>query len=420
MVRKIKWFLFTLAAVLAVSFSPARSALAATSYSTDSTYASNSYFTLNGLSLANSVGYELSDYESIVTSVNGSLVNSQNISYATAHISFPLTLTYLGTDNYGTFYFRLPLTFTRSFTQGITVIDKTVSISSPYDSISVVLMPSTGGSTYYLSVYGNDVDFTTTKAYRFNVDIDYYLSWRDNTTPSNVGSVTLSSTGFSTSTVYTGDLSEFAYQIGLGIDSSASMENLLGTLSAISSDTALLSSVLSNVSSINSTFTNFYSMLGNFVATGSQNPNYQNFFNAMRIYMQRIQAMLSGWSTNNATTPLDLANLTFDRWVDIISTAMENQAPDMTQAEADRDNVQSLSDTQHSAEVAIFTQADNALDDIDFNLSVPSGLIGAAVSIMSLTTLIWNSLGDFQFIAIATLTAGMIIVLLGVINRFHK
>lgn len=430
MVRKItKYFTVFFSFFLAIaglSFSLPASAFAATSYSTP--------VTVTGDPDTSSI-YDLQlTWNSLANSINPTSVselttyNGATYDYLyTANLDFPFTFTFPYSD-YGSFLITNTFSVVPQLSSNFRVIGYEYEILNDDPYLKFQLRTTNTPGRFMLRLMASDYSFARSKSLYFIVRVKLIFDRADSshvysTVPQSVGSCYLNSySSYLTGSYKHGDeFSTSLYKIiSDAIDLSPNLLEALAWLELISDDVDLLNSVLSNVQTLNSKFDQFYSLLSSYNATGSQNTSSLQYFDSVRVYLQRLVASISGWSSNTATTPAALASLTFDRWVLIISTALGNQAPDATEASQNRDNVQGLTNTQHAQESAVFQSAQDDLQAVDFNINFPSGVVSTAVSLMGLTALIWERLGDFQFIAIATLSAGLIVVLLGVINRFNR
>lgn len=116
------------------------------------------------------------------------------------------------------------------------------------------------------------------------------------------------------------------------------------------------------------------------------------------------------------------ALLDHDRIVNIIVDALNQVNPTEEASEVANQNeiLSNLTQTQSAIEHQIFDQASGALDDIQFDVPLPSGLIASAVSLMRLVGQFWDTLGVLQYAAIITLISGLIIVIIGVVNRYVR
>lgn len=410
---------------MAASFSTATTAHAATSYSTpvsitgDPDTTNYQDVSIGWLSLASSVNPNDVDQ---LTTYNG---NTYDYLYS-AYVDFPFTLTVPYAD-YSTFLFYNTFQCTPSFGTNNRIIGYEYEILNGDENLQFQIRTVNTSGRIYVSVRAQDYNFTQSKQVSWILRVKIYFDRTSGiyeTVPSSVGSAELSSRStyisggaYSHGNQYTRSIYQM---ISDAIETSPTLLDSLALLDAISDDTELLSSVLAAQQSLNTQFAQFYNDLAAYNATGSQNTGNLQYFDSVRVYLQRLQAALTGWSSNTSTTPSALATLTFDRWVSIIETALNNQAPDVTQAQEQQQNAQQLSDSQHVQESAVFESAGSAMSDVDLNWSIPGSVVSTAVTLMSMIGMIWDRLGDFQFIGIAVLTCGIIVVLLGVINRFPR
>lgn len=204
-----------------------------------------------------------------------------------------------------------------------------------------------------------------------------------------------------------------AYEYGLAdsiiyaIDTSTDIEQIITWLSDISQNTALLSTVVTNLQNINGILGSIFNYLG------TLNTNQQN------AYRQLIWA-LSGVDFAS-TSASALSTATYNRWVQLIYDAINYQGPDSSQADQAADDLEAAHDMNDQAQESAYAYMDSAIDDIDFQITVPQGLINSALTIGGYITQIWQNAGsDFQFLVTATLTIGLITVIIGAINRYPK
>lgn len=204
-----------------------------------------------------------------------------------------------------------------------------------------------------------------------------------------------------------------AYEYGLAdsiiyaIDTSTDIEQIITWLSDISQNTALLSTVVTNLQNINGILGSIFNYLG------TLNTNQQN------AYRQLIWA-LSGVDFAS-TSSSALSTATYNRWVQLIYDAINYQGPDSSQADQAANDLEAAHDMNDQAQESAYAYMDSAIDDIDFQITVPQGLINSALTIGGYITQIWQNTGsDFQFLVTATLTIGLITVIIGAINRYPK
>lgn len=192
--------------------------------------------------------------------------------------------------------------------------------------------------------------------------------------------------------------------IAQAINQSTDIDAILGLLTSLDND--LLNQVVPELDNMNGILSNVYSRLGNV------NDNIVQEVNALR----QLVLALSGVAYNSGS---NLADATYDRWVALIQEAI-GQEPDSSDSDVSAGNVSDGIGSMNSAEDNVYQEADLAMDEIQFNLVAPSSITASALVVSNYLTQIFNASGaTFQYLIYATLTVGLIISVVGIINSYH-
>lgn len=189
------------------------------------------------------------------------------------------------------------------------------------------------------------------------------------------------------------------------IDHSTDIQEIITLLGTLDND--LLNQVVPQLQNINGILGQIYNYLQTLNANQTQN------------FRQLVYA-LSGVDLST-TSSSNLSQTTYDRWVHLIYDAINYQEPNASEADAAANDLQSAHDQNDMAQDAAYQGMDSAMESIDFNVTVPQGIINAGLTIGNYVESIYSNLGsDFQFLITVTLTIGLITVIIGAINRYPR
>lgn len=201
------------------------------------------------------------------------------------------------------------------------------------------------------------------------------------------------------------------YEYGLtstlvyAIDHSTDIESIITLLGSLDND--LLNVVVPQLQNINGILGQIYNYLQTLNANQTQN------------FRQLVYA-LSGVDLST-TSSSNLSQTTYDRWVHLIYDAINYQEPNASEADQAANDLQSAHDQNDLAQDAAYQGMDSAMESIDFNVTVPQGIINAGLTIGNYIESIYSNLGsDLQFLITVTLTIGLITVIIGAINRYPR
>lgn len=188
------------------------------------------------------------------------------------------------------------------------------------------------------------------------------------------------------------------------IDHSTDIEQIISLLGTL--DTDILNQVIPQLQNINGILGQVYNYLQTLNAQQTQN------------FRQLVYA-LSGVDISTASSTL--SQQTYDRWVHLIYDAINYVEPDASEADQAANDLQSAHDQNDVAQAAAYQGMDNAMESIDFQLTMPQGIINAGLTVGNYVESIYTNLGsDLQFLITVTLTIGLITVIIGSINRFPR
>lgn len=189
------------------------------------------------------------------------------------------------------------------------------------------------------------------------------------------------------------------------IDHSTDIQEIITLLGTLDND--LLNQVVPQLQNINGILGQIYNYLQTLNANQTQN------------FRQLVYA-LSGVDLST-TSSSNLSQTTYDRWVHLIYDAINYQEPNASEADQAANDLQSAHDQNDLAQDAAYQGMDSAMESIDFNVTVPQGIINAGLTIGNYIESIYSNLGsDLQFLITVTLTIGLITVIIGAINRYPR
>lgn len=187
------------------------------------------------------------------------------------------------------------------------------------------------------------------------------------------------------------------------INSSTDIDSIISILNALDDD--LLTEVLPQIENINGVLANIYSRLG----------NINNNVTVSNAILQKLVLSLAGVEYNSGS---NLADATYNRWVQIITDAL-NQTGDSSASDDSADNVADGIASLDDDEQSVYDSADTAMSELTFNQSAPGSITLAAYNIMYYVNALFNASGEkFQYLVWATLTVGLIISVVGIINSY--
>lgn len=197
----------------------------------------------------------------------------------------------------------------------------------------------------------------------------------------------------------------FVNSVIYAIDHSTDIEQIIILLGTLDND--ILNQVVPQLQNINGILGQIYNYLQTLNANQTQN------------FRQLVYA-LSGVDLST-TSSSNLSQTTYDRWVHLIYDAINYQEPNASEADQAANDLQSAHDQNDLAQDAAYQGMDSAMESIDFNVTVPQGIINAGLTIGNYIESIYSNLGsDLQFLITVTLTIGLITVIIGAINRYPR
>lgn len=189
------------------------------------------------------------------------------------------------------------------------------------------------------------------------------------------------------------------------INHSSEIDQIVLVLSSINSD--ILTQVVPQLSNINGILGSIYNRLNELKLSEIQN-------------MRTLIYALSGIDMTN-TTSSALSQATYDRWVHLIYDAINYQEPNASEADQAANDLQSAHDQNDLAQDQAYQGMDSAMESIDFQVTIPQGIINAGLTVGNYVESIYTNLGtDLQFLITVTLTIGLITVIIGAINRYPR
>lgn len=344
-----------------------------------------------------SISY-MSSWSDVYPDVVDSLDNGYNVTY-----NFPLQFGYsfsdsaLGTWATGTIYVKVD--FSVSYQNGDAVHENERFIGSAFSgsNYSVSYYPINNTSGYVVAVF----DHFKITDHVIGGPTDWKISASRFTDVYTLGSMTLlaSGAGNSITTDYSNSLAD---QIASGINASSDIDLILAHLSSIASNTQLLSQVLSKLDNLNLVLTNIYSE----VQKGNQS-------------LHTLVSALAGVDVSGMQLSA-IQEAMYNNWVNIIRDAINKDAPDVSGVGDKQQSANDQLTSNDQLESQAFGFADNNISAIDFNIAFPGTVASSAVVVMSWLSLIWEKLGNLQFLVSATCLAGLLTIVLGVINKFVR
>ncbi len=344
-----------------------------------------------------SISY-MSTWSDVYPDVVDTLENGYNVTY-----NFPLQFGYsfadsaLGTWATGTIYVKVD--FSVSYNDGSPTHENVRFIGSSFsgNNYSVSFYPIDNNSGYVIAVF----DHFKITDHVLGGPSDWRISASRFSNVYTLGSMTLlaSNAGNSISTDYSNSLAD---QIASGINASSDINLILAHLSSIASNTELLSQVLSKLDNLNGVLANIYGE----VQKGNASLNL-------------LISALSGVDVSGMQLSA-IQEAMYNNWVNIIRDAINKDAPDISGVGDKQQSANDQLTSNDQLESQAFGFADNNISAIDFNVAFPGTVASSAVVVMSWLSLIWDKLGNLQFLVTSTCLAGLLTIVLGVINKFVR
>lgn len=152
---------------------------------------------------------------------------------------------------------------------------------------------------------------------------------------------------------------------------------------------------------------------------------YRNLYSLLFAYVAGFTGLPR---SSSSLSPSSISTSTYNRWVEIISAAIESKldlantvpAADLTQYAGDMSEVESVGAANHSSEVALWTDVSQRANTILSGSAVPVALAHTQVWYVAAIQYIWDHLSLFSFVISVCLIGGWIVVIFGRINQFSR
>lgn len=190
-----------------------------------------------------------------------------------------------------------------------------------------------------------------------------------------------------------------AVSIADAINNSADIDTMLMYLSAISTNTNLLTSVLNKINDLDTKLATALTRL----------QTIENYNNTQITFLQGLLTALAGTNQIDA----DLSNNAKNHWISIIQDALKTVKPEVPDDPTLRQNLEIQQANNDAVESNVYDNYDDAITNVNLSPVAPANIAMAISTVLGWLENIYNRLGVIQWVIIFNCTVGIVLIVLG-------